>query len=82
MSKKVPNSLIKKQNIVKLVLFVVFFAFLFIIIFKPFNSNKFLSISTDRFAAYASIIAAIGLGSVRYSVPSWVQPMAPQLISG
>lgn len=62
MSKKVPNSLIKKQNIVKLVLFVVFFAFLFIIIFKPFNSNKFLSISTDRFAAYASIIAAIGLG--------------------
>jgi len=62
MSKKVPNSLIKKQNIVKLVLFVVFFAFLFIIIFKPFNSNKFLSISTDRFAAYASIIASIGLG--------------------
>ena len=62
MSKKVPNSLIKRQNIVKLVLFVAFFAFVFIIIFKPFNSNKFLSISTDRFAAYASIIAAIGLG--------------------
>ena len=61
MPKKIPNNLIERSNIVKLVLFVVFFAFVFIVIFKPFNSNSFLSISTDRFAAYASIIAAIGL---------------------
>lgn len=57
----IPHSLIEKHNIVKLVVFVVFFAFLFIIIFKPFNSDKFLSISTDRFALYASIICLIGL---------------------
>ena len=62
MQKKIPNSLIEKSNIIKLVLFVVFFAFVFIVIFKPFNSNSFLSISTDRFVAYASIIVAIGLG--------------------
>lgn len=62
MSKKIPNNLIERSNIIKLVLFVVFFAFVFIVIFKPFNSNKFLTISTDRFVAYASIIVAIGLG--------------------
>ena len=61
MAKKIPNSLVRISNGALLIVFTAIFAFAFILIFKPFESPKFLAISRDRFAAYAAIICSIGL---------------------
>ena len=62
MRKKIPYSLMKISNSLKFVVFVVVFAFVFILTLNLQGSEKFAAIKTkDIFAAHAAIVSAIGL---------------------
>lgn len=62
MLKRIPYNLIKITNSLKFIVFVVVFAFTFILIFAPQGSEKFEAVKTiENFAAHAAIVSAIGL---------------------
>lgn len=67
MKKKIPSYLTEKGNIIRLLFFVTFFVFVFIIIFKPFNSNNWKEMSVDTFVFYSILIVVIGLGVLAIS---------------
>lgn len=68
MGKIVPSYIIEKGNIVKLLLFVTFFVLIFIVIFKPFNSNNWIEgMSIDKFVIYSIIMVTMGLGVLAVS---------------
>ena len=61
MAKKLPGFFTEKTNTVKFLLFVTFFALTFIIIYKPFGSNKWLTlIGREAYMLYMSILVLIG----------------------
>lgn len=61
MTKKIPRFLTEKTNTVKFLLFVTFFALTFIIIYKPFGSNKWLTlIGREAYMIYMSLLVLIG----------------------
>lgn len=59
MKKVIPSYILEKKNIIKLIVFVTFFVLTFVVIFKPFNSNKGRNI--DEYVIYTTIMLAIGL---------------------
>lgn len=68
MRKKVPSYITEKGNIIRLLFFVTFFVFVFIILFKPFNSNNWKQgMGVDTFVFYAILLVAIGLGVLAVS---------------
>ncbi len=68
MGKIVPSYIVEKGNIIKLLLFVTFFVLIFIVIFKPFNSNNWIEgMSIDKFVIYSIIMVTMGLGVLAIS---------------
>ena len=68
MRKILPSYFFDKKNIIQLLLFVTFFVLLFIVIFKPFNSNTWIKgMSKDRFVIYSILMVTIGLGVLTVS---------------
>ena len=68
MRKKVPSYITEKGNIIRLLFFVTFFVFVFIILFKPFNSNNWKQgMGVDTFVFYSILLVAIGLGVLAVS---------------
>ncbi|MDD3280800.1 MAG: LytTR family transcriptional regulator DNA-binding domain-containing protein [Bacteroidales bacterium] len=68
MGKIVPSYIVEKGNIIKLLLFVTFFVLIFIVIFKPFNSNNWIEgMSIDKFVIYSIIMVTMGLGVLAVS---------------
>lgn len=62
MRKRIPYSLIKISNSLKIVAFVVVFAFTYILIFSPYGNGNFEAIkSQEVFAAHTALVSAIGL---------------------
>ncbi|NLJ82009.1 MAG: LytTR family transcriptional regulator [Bacteroidales bacterium] len=68
MRKILPSYFFDKKNIIQLLLFVTFFVLLFIVIFKPFNSNTWIKgMSKDKFVIYSILMVTIGLGVLTVS---------------
>ena len=61
MRKKIPYNLIKISNSLKFILFVIIFAFTFILIFAPSGSPKFSAVEGGQFATHAALVCSIGL---------------------
>ena len=57
--KVIPSYILEKKKYIKLIVFVTFFVLTFVVIFKPFNSNKGRNI--DEYVIYTTIMLAIGL---------------------
>jgi DNA-binding LytR/AlgR family response regulator len=59
--KSIPEYLTNRKNTVNFILFTALFALVFINIYAPFGSNKWLDLSDVRFFAYSSIVILIGM---------------------
>ncbi len=61
-SKPIPLYLLKKQNIIRLILFTASFALIFINLYEPFNvRHKFINIPDLEFLFYSSLIILTGV---------------------
>lgn len=59
--KTIPEYLTNRKNTINFILFTAVFALVFINIYAPFGSNKWLDLSDVRFFAYSSIVILIGM---------------------
>ncbi|MCT4643811.1 MAG: LytTR family transcriptional regulator [Carboxylicivirga sp.] len=60
-SKAIPSFLLKKKNIVSLILFTAVFALVFINIYHPFNVSNWFSISKTELFFYSSLVILTGV---------------------
>lgn len=58
---KVASYLIDKSNLVKLVIFTGLFSLVFVNLFKPFASDRWLNISSTQYFLYSCVIVFIGI---------------------
>jgi hypothetical protein len=61
LSKAIPSFLLKKKNIVSLILFTAAFALVFINIYHPFNVSNWFSISKTELFFYSSLVILTGV---------------------
>ncbi|MCG8582710.1 MAG: LytTR family transcriptional regulator [Bacteroidales bacterium] len=61
LSKALPSFLLKKKNIVSLILFTAAFALVFINIYHPFNVSNWFSISKTELLFYSSLVILTGV---------------------
>lgn len=59
--KTIPTYLIRKGNLVRLVIFTAIFAMAFINIYNPFSVDEFIQLSSLRFFLYSSIVILTGM---------------------
>lgn len=58
---KIPDYMLEKRNIVRLILSTAFFALVFINIYKPFNSPSWYEVSEFKFFVFSSLIILTGV---------------------
>ncbi len=58
---KIPTYLTEKKNITSFVVFTAIFALVFINVYSPFGSDKWLKINSIQFVLYSSIVVLIGV---------------------
>ncbi|NDV57682.1 LytTR family DNA-binding domain-containing protein [Bacteroides sp. 519] len=59
--RKVPDYILQKGNIIRLILLTAFFALVFINIYKPFNSPNWYQVSEFKFFIFSSLIILTGV---------------------
>ncbi|MBQ8221896.1 MAG: LytTR family transcriptional regulator [Bacteroidales bacterium] len=67
-NKELPNFLVTKENIRKLIFFTTIYSLVFINIFRPFNSDSWIpGINTLNYFLYSSLMVLIGLALISVS---------------
>lgn len=67
-NKELPNFLVTKENIRKLIFFTTIYSLVFINIFRPFNSDSWIpGINTLNYFLYSSLMVLIGLALISIS---------------
>ncbi len=64
----IPEFLTKKSEIYKFLIFVAFFALIFIVIYKPFGSMRWINnLQFDTYFFYTSVLVLVGFGVLYFS---------------
>jgi hypothetical protein len=64
---KVAAYLIEKSNLVKLVIFTGLFSLVFVNLYKPFSSDRWIDISSTQYFLYSCVIVFIGIAVIAIS---------------
>ena len=64
---KVAGYLIEKSNLVKLVIFTGLFSLVFVNLYKPFSSDRWIDISSTQYFLYSCVIVFIGIAVIAVS---------------
>ncbi len=59
--KQIPDYLVEKSNIIRLIIFTALFALVFINIYSPFGADKWFSLTKLQFLTYSSLIILTGV---------------------
>lgn len=64
---KVAGYMIEKSNLVKLVIFTGLFSLVFVNLYKPFSSDRWIDISSTQYFLYSCVIVFIGIAVIAVS---------------
>lgn len=69
MKRYIPKYITDKSNIIQFLLFVSFYAIIFIFVYRPFGSESWIAIdqNVDRFVFYAILVVLMGFGTLTVS---------------
>lgn len=69
MKRYIPKYITDKSNIIQFLLFVSFYAIIFIFVYRPFGSERWISIdqNVDRFVFYAILVVLMGFATLTVS---------------
>ena len=59
--KQIPDYLVEKSNIIRLIIFTALFALVFINIYSPFGADKWFSLTKLQFLTYSSLVILTGV---------------------